>query len=111
VLTRQRARVRARQICAKLAAAGGKEASVELAVAALTDELIALDAEARTDRARSIATGPAHDLTLVMIGTAGWEGWANLVLDGERRHIAVLPPPFVEILKAYIPLRRWPRSP
>ena len=107
---RDRARGCARRICARLAAAGGCVTSGEPAVAALADELIAFDAEARKEWTRALANGPDHSLTLVMIATVGWEGWANLVLDVERRHIAVLPPPFVEILKEFIPLRHWPRS-
>ena len=113
-MMRDGSRDRARRIVARLTAAAGcranGDAPPEPAVAALADELIALDAEARKECVRSLANGPDHELTMVMIGAAGWEGWANLVLDGERRHIAVLPPPFVEILKSYIPLRHWPRS-
>lgn len=98
----------ARRMHARLASAGALNG--ERSLAALTDELSAFAAEARGMWLREIATGPDHELTLVMIGAAGWEGWANLVLDSERRHIAVLPPPFVEILREYIPLRHWPRG-
>jgi hypothetical protein len=42
-------------------------------------------------------------LSLVMLTSAGYEGWANLVLDGrrERRFIAVLPPPVAAALKEH----------
>lgn len=98
----------ARRLHSRIADAGGLNG--ERTLAALTDELSTFAAEARQLWLREFAAGPDHELTLVMISAAGWEGWANLVLDGERRHIAVLPPPFVDILKEYIPLRHWPRA-
>jgi len=45
-----------------------------------------------------------HDLSLVMLRDADRVGWANLILDRERRYIAMLPPPIAEALKDHVPL-------
>jgi hypothetical protein len=42
-----------------------------------------------------------------MVSTPGYEGWANLILDGsryERGLITMLPPPIAEVLREHIPL-------
>lgn len=105
-MTGEEVRVRAERlflrIMDKISFGRGIDAPIEM----IAEELLLVATEAREDARRQIAKGPNSEMSLVMLSAVGHEGWANLILDRERRYIAMLPPPIAEVLKEYVPLAR-----
>lgn len=104
MLTVQEAKKRARRLYRKIAIEAAFDRPSDTQIQLIADELIRVASEARHQARSRIADGTYDELTIVMVDTEGFDGWANLVLDRERRYIAAIPPPIAAVLMNHVRL-------
>ena len=107
MLTLQDARILADQLCTRIMRMVGIERCTVAQISFLADELVRVDSEAQAAARLRVWKGSDYKLSMVMVTTAGHEGWANLILDRRRgrRFIAMLPPPIAATLKEHFPIK------
>jgi hypothetical protein len=112
-MTREQAHDRAKQLYLRIMNDVSFGRGIDAPIKMIADELLMVEAEARADARHRVAKGPDYELSLCMVNSPGYEGWANLILDCSRFEtglIAMLPPPIAEVLKEHIPLMAPPSA-